>query len=702
MQYGYYLRNLTKVAAVLMPVVFGVIFSVSCLSDNFETDRLSERIGYTPVFVMPVAYGSLTLGNFVGPDDTLVFVGPDNLLSLVLREESLFSVSAADILKIPLPDPVLIPFMPKPVGLDDLVAGAGLTLDELTRRISEPEASQIRNSEGSTIVFPEIPWQDAGSVSAIFRDDFDYALFAGGYLELSVSNDFPVEVSMEIRLVNHPGGEEVATFVFEQIAPGESAVRNYSLEDVQVHHTVIAEIVGFSTASGEATIDLSDEIRLEVSARNLTAMRGRARIGKTLIDTGEALRDLPFDDEVQLDELRMSDGLVHYSLENFPPGVSLGVTLVNVLRGPDPKTFDIPVSEDILNMEGIYDLLDVEFDFSEYDKQIMFDFRLFAGSDSPEPVDFDLTRGEILLDMHCSDFNASFASGYFGMEEIVLDIDEFNLGLDFFDKISGDFRLTNPSVRVFYENSAGVPSELLFNMSAVSAGGDAAIDLFDADQQQFAIDFPEEPYSSLAGEIVISRETSNIVDIIALPPSNINIDASVIINPDGPGGAQNFVTSESNASFGLEFNLPMEMQLTDLGFADTLALDIEMSDIDMIETLMMILQVTNGFPLGASVDLSLYDSQVDRVLHGFGDLVFMDAATVDGDGMAIEGGEARSETEIEITGKVRDDLVRADHVIISARLNTGKNDDIQIPVKFQTTNSLDFRIRIRADLNINN
>lgn len=696
------MRNFGKFAAVLMPVVFGFVFFASCTGDNFETDRLSERIGYNPVFVMPVAYGSLTLGNFLGPDDTLFFVGPDNLLSLVLREESLFSVSAADILKIPLPDPVLISFMPKAVGLDDLTAGSGLSLDELTMRISDPEASQIRNSEGSTIVFPEIPWQDAGSVTANFRDDFDYALFAGGELELTVRNEFPVEVSMEIHLVSYPGGGEIASFVFEGIAPGESASRFSSLENVQVHRTVIAEIAGFSAASREAPVDLSSEIRFEVSARDLNAMSGRARIEKTLIDTGDALRDLPFEDDVRFDELRMSDGLVHYSLENFPPGVSLGVTLENVYNGPDPETFDISASGGAFSLEGIHDLLDVEFDFSEYDKQIMFDFRLFAGSDSPQPVEFDLTRGEILLDMRCSDFNAGFASGYFGMEEIVLDMDEVNLGFGPFDKITGDFRLTNPSVRVFYDNSAGVPSELLFNMTAAPAGGDAVTDLFDGDQQRFSIDFPEEPYSSVTGEILISRETSNIVDLIALPPSNINIDATVIVNPDGPGGPQNFVASESNAAFGLEFNLPLEMQLTDLGFADTLAIDIELSEIDVIETLLMTLQATNGFPLWASVDLSLYDSQDDRVLHRFGELVLMEAAAVDGDGMAIKGGESRSETEIEITGKVRDDLVRADHVIISARLNTGKNGDIQIPVKFQTTNSLDFRIRMRAELNINN
>ena len=687
---------------LIVTVTFITVFNASCLRDNFELDKLSDKIGYGSTFVLPLAHGSLTLGNFLKPDDTLVFVDPDNLIRLVLREDSLFSLSAADILKIPLPDPVFIPFMPKPAGLDDLFAETSLTLDELTQRISEPEASYIRDSEGSTILFPDIPWQDAGSVTAGFRDDFDYALFAGGNLELSVYNDLPVSVSMEIRLVNRSDGGEVAIYFFEEIGPGGSASRSSFLEDKVMHGTILAEITGFSTSSGEVPVDLSDEMRFEINARELTVVQGRARIGKTVIDTGEALRDLPFDDEVQFDELKMSDGQVHYTLVNFPQGVTLEATIVNILKDGEPETFDLPSTGSTGTEEGIITLSDVDFDFSVYDKQIMFDFLLFAGSDGPDPVEFDLTSGAIYLDMRCNDFNAGFAIGYFGREEIALDMDEFDLGFELFDKISGDFRLTNPLARVFYDNSGGVPTELFVNMRAASTTSDARIDLFDKDQEQFAVNYPEEPYNSVTGEILITRETSNIVDFIALPPSTINIDASVIMNPEGPGGPKNFVTTESKATFGLEFELPLEMQLTGLGFADTLEIDIEIDDIDMIERLLMTLLVTNGFPLGASVDLSLYDSHIDQVLHSFGELVLMEAADVDDRGMAVEGGEARTGAEIEITGKVRDDLARADHVIISARLNTGTNNGKQIPVKFQTTNSLDFRIRLIADLNINN
>ena len=695
-------RTFHRPQKTLLVLLATVLFNASCLRDNFETDRLSERINYSPHFVMPIAYGSLTLGNLLKPDDTLIFVDPDNSIRLVLKEDSLFSISAADILSIPLPGPVISQFIPKPARLDDLVAYTSINLDEITRRINEPEASQIRDSEGSIIEIPEIPWQDAGSVTADFGDDLDYALFATGELELSVHNDLPVNVSMDIRLVNYEDGGEVATFFFKDIKPGESASQSTSLDNVEAHRNIKAEITGFGTTSKEALVDLSDEIRFELNARELSVVKGRARIEETLIDNIDALRDLPFGDEVQLDELKISDGLVYYTIENFPEGVTLEVTLVNVLRNGIPETFYIIPEGDNGVVDGVQELSDLEFDFSKYDKQIMFEVRLFAGQDGPDPVEFDLTGETINVDIRCSDLNAKFISGYFGMEEIELDMDELDLDMDIFDKITGDFRLANPSVTLFYNNSAGVPAKFFLGMNASSASGDNHIDLFDNGLQHFSVNYPGEPYTSVKDEIVINKEISNIVDLIALPPSTINIDASVIINPDGPEGPRNFITSESEATFGLEFNLPLEMQLTDLGFEDTLAIDIESGDIDMIEKLFMNLQVTNGFPLGAAIDLCLYDSHTDQLLDSFENMVLIEAAEVDGGGLAIDGGEAKSESGIEITGKTRDDLVRADHIIISARLNTGKHNGAQVPVKFQTTNSLDFRIRISADLNISN
>lgn len=686
---------------LLLPVVV-ILILASCVKDNFELEKLSEKVSYRPSFVVPLAHGNLTLGNFLKPDDTLIFVEPDNTIRLVLREEAIFSVSADDLLKIPLPDPVFISLSTPPVELADFNTTTGIDLSETVNRINEPESSYILESEGNTVSFPSIPVQYIGDITARLPEDIEYAYFAAGDLELTVHNNFPAEVNMVLRLVNESDRSEIAGFSFAGIGPGESVSLISGLEDKVIRSSFVMEIMEFSTASseGEVYIDLSDEIVFEINARDLLASKGRARIERTLLDSGEALRDLPFASDVQLDELTMGDGQIHYISEHFPEGVTLSVTIDNVYHEERPVSFDITPEPDGA-LSGTHNLIDVDFDFSEYDKQMFFSYRLFAGSENREMVEFDFSLGSIDMDLRGSDFNASYASGYFGREELSLDIDKVNLDFDLYDRLSGEFRLTNPYVSFFYDNSAGVPIELLVNMDATSDEGNS-VGLFDAEQREFAIDYPDEPYDSVAGEILIDKETSNIVELIALPPSAINIDASVIMNPDGPGTGQNIVTTDSRAEFGVEFVLPLEMQLTNLGFADTVEIDIETEEYDMVELLLLTLRVNNGFPLGASVDLSLYDSKADQVLHSFGDVMLTEAATVDEEGFVIEGGEATSEAEVEVTGDILDALNRADHVIVSARLNTGKHNGSQVPVKFQTTNSLNFRIKIRADVNINN
>jgi len=149
----------------------------------------------------------------------------------------------------------------------------------------------------------------------------------------------------------------------------------------------------------------------------------------------------------------------------------------------------------------------------------------------------------------------------------------------------------------------------------------------------------------------------------------------------------------------MEIDLPLEMQMTDLVMTDTIGIDIVT---DNIESLFLDMEAANGFPLGLSVDLSLYDSVGNVVLHTFKDIVRMKAATVHENGFVAPGSATTSTASVEISGSTVDHLGQAGHMIITARIDTGEHDSRQVPVKFQTTNSFDFRIKLRANLNIKN
>jgi hypothetical protein len=176
-----------------------------------------------------------------------------------------------------------------------------------------------------------------------------------------------------------------------------------------------------------------------------------------------------------------------------------------------------------------------------------------------------------------------------------------------------------------------------------------------------------------------------------------------MMNPRGRnGGMDNFITSESRAYLGIEFELPLDMRFTDLILTDTIPFVIDPANYDLFEEVFLNLQITNSLPGGASVSLALYDSLSGLVVHNFGEILLMGSAGVGSGGEVIPGSSVTTETEIDIPNEVIDHMRISSHFIISSRLNSGRDQVMQVPVRFRTVDQLDFRIRLRARLNVGN
>lgn len=691
-----------KFRLLLTSGIFLLLFS--CVKDNFDFDRFSDKISYKPSFIIPLAHGSLTLGNLLESDDSLVFFDPDNSIRLVIREDTIFSVSVDDILDIPKADPVWKDFILNPVAVYPFETDADISLGDLVEqgRMSEPQASMIHGSDGSLNTFPVIWDQYLGVFSAGELIDFEFAEMTNGEVELEFTNNFPVEITIDFNLFNEYDWTQVGLFSFENVAPGQTVSASASLEGRIVRRNMNLEILRFSSpGSGdeEVYINLPDNLDIVISSSGLMAARGNARIPVTLIEGGSDMLSLEFDENIEVDYLSLESGVAEYFMDNNIRGLLMNVEVVNMTDSEGPWTFEIVPDGRGGQITGMSDFSGLEIDLEGYDNSISVNYAMVVGKEE-EMTEFDLTAGSISFNLAFDDFSVGYASGFFGQQAIDLNDEQFDIDFDLFDKITGDFRLTNPSIRLFYENSLGVPVNLKFNLHGTSSDGAKSVSLFSADHPGFAIEHPEEPYFTARGEMVVNRETSEIVEFIALPPSEIGLEARGSVNPAGKTGTPNFITSQSRMTFGMEMELPLEMQLTNLGLTDTIEIDFDPDDVDNIEMLVMDLDVTNNFPLGISLELSLYDSISDLVLHRFDDIVLLEAAGVDGDGIVVPGEEAASSASLEIAGNTVDHLRQATHMIISGRLNTGRHGGQQVPVSFLTTNSLEFRIKLQANLNV--
>ena len=681
------------VVAIFLPVA-------SCLDDRF-----SDKIRIRPSVMMPLAHGKLTLGNLLLAEGSGFSRDPDNTIRLVLRADSIFSVSFNEILDLPLPDTISRSYSTGQVRLEDFSTASVISLYEIAARIDEPEGSFILGSAGNMVLFPQVPPQDIGDLSAEKIGRLDYALFSSGKMELTVRNNLPVPVSMRVRLLNESSRSEIAAFEFRDIEPGAASALVSGLEGKLVRQSVISEITHFSTgaSSAEALIDTGQSIELDFNASGLSVIRGRALLEKTLLGHGSGEMFLHFASDVELQELIMKNGTLNYRVDNGSGGLSLEVLFRNLSKDGEKCRFSIETDGNGGSLPGDHNLSDVDFELDDDDVRISMDYSLYAGSDNDEMTEFDLSDGNFEFELWFSRFRIGYAGGYLGSSEWRPALDYIDVHLDFFKNVSGDLLLSDPSLKLFYENSGGVPSELLLNMTAKTGDGRRQVSLFDEDRRVFPIIHPEGSHASVYDEIIINGESSNIVELLRLTPPRVKVYSSVLMNPRGrEGGDDNFITSDSRAHMGMEFEFPLDLQFADLILADTVAKGIGPDDYNRIEEAFLNLQITNSLPGSASINLGLYDSLTGQLLHTFDEILMLESAAVDAGGEVIEGTDVSTETEIEIPNEMLYKLKQSSHFIISVRLNSGKYQTGQVPVRFRTVDKLDFKIRLRAGLIVDN
>ncbi len=688
-----------------VPVIYTLMILVlggSCVKDNFDFDLYSDKISYRPSVVIPIAHGSLTLGNLIESYDTDFIFDSDNSIRLLIRQDTILTFTNENIFKVPIPEPVSGQIPLAPVGLDPISSSSGISLGDLVApgRMGDPEASLINGSAGSISLFPAVTEQNIGSFPADPVGDFEFARFTGGEIILSVTNNFPVEVSMDIILINGPDGSQVGVFKFGKVGPGQTVLRAAPLSGIMVHNEMSFEVTGFSSpGSGteQVLIKLDDELLIGITSENLLAEMGRARVPLTVIGTGRDFLDMHFEADQRIDELNLESGTVHYRVDNSSGGVMLNVEMVNVIASDDPFDFDIITDGSGGMAEGEEYFSDAGIELSVYQGRLLVNYTLMTGSDEGL-TDFDLTPGVLGFNIGFSDFKTGYATGYFGAMGIITGKQIF-IEYDLFDRLAGDFRFINPSIRFLYENSLGVPFRLRFDLEGESSGGREQVNLPEEGHFGIEIGSAEGPFSNTSGELLLGGDVAGVVEFVSLPPSDFMFESFTIMNPQGDTGPPNFITSGSRLNVDMEIDLPLEIQMTNMVLTDTIGIDIVT---DNIESLFLDMDAENGFPLGLSVDLSLYDSVRNVVLHTFEDIVRMKAATVQENGFVVPGSATTAAASIEISGSTADLLGQAGHMIITARIDAGEHDSRQVPLKFQTTNSFDFRIKIRANLNINN
>ncbi|MGC9374005.1 MAG: hypothetical protein ACP5DQ_03060 [Bacteroidales bacterium] len=309
---------------------------------------------------------------------------------------------------------------------------------------------------------------------------------------------------------------------------------------------------------------------------------------------------------------------------------------------------------------------------------------------------------EIILTINNIDFTSIF--GYIGNYELMSEAGD--LELNFFESLSdGYIEFEDPQINFNIRNSFGVPAEINIERFSGFKNDNDSITLNlepEINPSNYAFPRLDEYGETKDTTISINRNNSNISAFLAFLPTYLQYNMNATSNPDGPGGAYNFVTKESKIEVDLEFILPLWFKANNIALEDTIEMDLSdiNEDADMIEKINLVLQVFNGLPV--DIDFQIYF--MDELYHPVDTLFdprtqpIIAAGQIDTDYKVIDPTK-----KISVVEYLKQDIEKLDVVRfakIEAGLKTSAFDN-NVAVKFYDYYTVDFNLSIDVDALIN-
>ena len=283
-----------------------------------------------------------------------------------------------------------------------------------------------------------------------------------------------------------------------------------------------------------------------------------------------------------------------------------------------------------------------------------------ARSRSTDELRIDVVFSGIELEQIYGDFGQATVE----IQNQVIDFEGFE------DFSSTGLVLGSPAIKLDVTNYYGIP--ILLDVSGMEVTGkeNQIVALQgDISDNGIIINAPTVVGESAFTHIEISKDNSNIQDLLSITPQRISIPIEGTTNPNGPPipGTNNFLIDQSLIEVDATVEVPIEFKMD--GFTTDFTLDI--SDIDVSDAASMSLRIftTNDLPITGSVTLEILD-RFDAVLHTVPTIVLLESPTVGSDGRVVSSQE--STAEIGLSQEGIDAFIDGDR--IRATINVGSFD----------------------------
>lgn len=670
---------------------FILLFAGGCIKETYDLGRLSEDMSFSPSLAISAINGEVMLSDLVKANDTVVFDN-DKFVRVIFREDSVINLKLDDFYDF---TDMVSYFHSYTVGELTLAPFSGsmsFTLNEISQKFSSTLRSQfVALDDNNPHPFPSFPSVNLDNRAFSALSNIQNVVFASGYLDLSITNNLTAAINgLSVSLFNTAGMTPIGTALpIAAIQPGQTTVVSLNLTGLTVTNSVTATVSlsGSSGNSNPVLISLANSgIQINIQGRALKVKSGQAILPDQTISTIGTTDILTFNpgQGIEMEKLRIIIGNLRWHVRSATAlSASLNLNIPGILRNNIPVTEIInvgPLNQFTGNIVFNNTVINLNSDPLQPYNKIPFVYGLKVSSNNSF-VNFNSTD-VVELDLRLLNPEIDYVKGYFGQKIEMIDEETVDFGIeDILKKITGEFHVANPAIRLNYSNSFAIPIQIAFN-----GQGRKGTKIINLGLAPFTISSPESLASrDLSSSFSINKSNSSLPELISMPPEEITFSGSAKMNPAGDPThlRNNYVFGNSRFLGSLEVEVPLEFSLNNIQLTDTIDnfLKVEDGNNDHLnpedfQKLKLNIMAQNGFPLGVSLSMSLYDTISQTVLSKVEATDILKPAPVDANGKVT--GPKETTTSIEMTPAFFSNSSKANKILFHFVLNTTDTKNVKI------------------------
>tara|TARA_B100000963_G_C22631649_1_gene675209 strand:- start:74 stop:2134 length:2061 start_codon:yes stop_codon:yes gene_type:complete len=668
---------------------------ISCTDDDIGLNDI-DTSEIKPEFKLPFVSGEIELIDIVDNiDSSLVVDDSTKILKVLFSDDSTFSLKSEKIITIDELEYTgsqnLETKMVEIKNIDRL--DKKITLSDLAQKM--PSLSFLKFvPDNSIFIFPSVQTDESGGdYSFSSFDNFKYAVVDSGFVNLKIKNNtsVPVDVDFIIR----DDQNILLDIDVNDLAPNEIYSVKEDLKNKTIYSDLKINISKFTTpgSSGQpvAISPSTDNLEITFEMEDLIIREGEINTSEiTELSESNVDIDLSFYDSVELKNIIFSEGLLEFKISS---GLSYGVEVDYAL--PMTNKGDTIADLAVLNPNGtysvVYNLENYDFDLYNEIKNLYNSIRVKSKLDIKSNSNYIIYKSGEKLDVSFtfSDLNFKEINGYFGSKTYNVDREEIELDqelFDFYDKIDGDFLLTNPSLGFNIYNSMGIP--LSFNLDIEATDKDSNSESISISSQ--IQEAKDKDGSFTESKTMVNKDNSNIVNFINLPPSGgLIIDGSFSVNPNGVT-YENFILNTSEIYGDISIELPFQISANKMVVTDTFNIDEMDLDVDL-SSAKMLMDYESNIPISFDVNLIFLDSAFAEIDRNTGQMNIQ-GSDIDVNGYSVS--TIKDIFSLDLSEKILEELNRVRNIIFKIELNTKNTSSVNITsdIKFKFESYLEIKL----------